>query len=146
MGARVPAVLTGVCDGAELLPTSVPRRTETPPPIGFNYNHGPKYMPCVISDSNGRNIPTRFTRVIMGVDPHVIGMIPGDCNQYGGPLHVTPDHDQGERPRYAPDNLWQFKFGADNSARFDLALNFIHDLVTKRHVDSYYTVMTHISK
>ena len=46
----------------------------------------------------------------------------------GVPLHATPDHDQGERPRYAPDNLWQFKIGADNSACFDVALDFIHDL------------------
>ena len=64
----------------------------------------------------------------MGVDPHVIGMIPGDNNQYGGPLHAAPDHDLGERPRYAPDDLWQFKRGADNAARVNLALDFIHDL------------------
>ena len=73
----------------------------------------------------------------MGVDPHVIGMIPGDCNQYGGPLHATPDHDQGERPRYAPDNLWQFKIGTDNSAHFDLALEFIHDLSLTAEVSRF---------
>ena len=85
-------------------------------------------MPFIITNSQGRNTPVRFTRVIMGVDPHVIGMIPGDNNQFGGPLHTAPDHDQGERPRYAPDDLWQFKIGADNAACIDLALNFIHDL------------------
>ena len=128
MGAQVPTVLTGVRDGAELLSTNAPRRTETPPPIGFNYNCGPNYMPCVISDNNGRNIPAHFTRVVIGVDPHIIGMILGDRSQYGGPLHAIPNHDQGERPWYAYDDLWQFKIGTDNSALFDLALNFIHDL------------------
>ena len=64
----------------------------------------------------------------MGADPHVIGMIPGDHNQYGGPLHAAPDHDLGERPRYAPDDLWQFKVRADNAACIDLALDFLHDL------------------
>ena len=64
----------------------------------------------------------------MGADPHVIGMIPGDRNQYGGPLHATPDHDLGERPWYAPDDLWQFKIGVDNAGRFNLALDFLHDL------------------
>ena len=73
----------------------------------------------------------------MGADPHVIGMIPGDRNQYGGPLHATPDHDLGERPRYAPDNLWQFKIGADNSGRFDLALNFMHDLSLMAEVTQF---------
>ena len=85
-------------------------------------------MPFVITNSSGRSIPARFTRVVMGVDPHVIGMVPGDNNQYSGPLHAAPDHDLGERPRYAPDDLWQFKNGADNAARVDLALDFLHDL------------------
>ena len=118
----------GVRDGAELLSTSAPRRTETPPPIGFNYNRGPNYVPCVISDNSSRNVPARFTGVIMGVDPQVIGMIPGDCNQYSGPLYTAPDHDQGERPQYAPDDLWQFKIRADNASHINLALDFIHNL------------------
>ena len=128
MGARVPVVLMGVRDGAELLPPSAPRRIETPPPTGFNYNRGPNYVPCVINNNSSRNIPARFTRVVMGTDPHVIGMIPGDHSQYSGPLHATPDHDLGERPRYAPDDLWQFKISTDNTGRFDLALDFLHDL------------------
>ena len=84
MGARVPAVSAGVRDGAELLPTSTPRRAETPPPLGFNYNRGANYVPFVIT-TQGRSVPARFTRVVMGADPHVIGMIPGDNNQYGAP-------------------------------------------------------------
>ena len=60
-----------------------------------------------------------------------------DRNQYGGPLHTTLDHDQGERPRYAPDDLWQFKIGADNSARFDLTLDFIHDLSLTAEVSRF---------
>ena len=127
MGARVPAVSTGIRDGAELLPAGTPRRVETPPPLGFNYNRGANYVPFVVT-TQGRSVPARFTRVIMGADPHIIGMIPGDNNQYGGPLYAAPNHDQEERPRYAPDDLWQFKIGADNAARVDLALDFIHDL------------------
>ena len=137
MGARVPAVLAGVCNGAELLPVSATRRPETLPPLGFNYNHGPNYMPCVISNNHGRSIPAHFTRVIMGADPHVIGMIPGDNNQYGGPLHANPDHDQGERPWYAPDDLWQFKIGADNAAHINLALDFIHNLSLTAEVSGF---------
>ena len=128
MGARVPTVPTGVRKGAELLPVSMPRRAETPPPIGFNYNRGPNYVPFVITNYRSRAIPARFTRVIMGANPHLIGMVPGDNNQYGGPLHAASDHDQGERPRYTPEDLWQFKVGADNATHVNLALDFIHDL------------------
>ena len=64
----------------------------------------------------------------MGSDPHVIGIIPGDRSQYGGPLYALPDHDLGERPRYLHDDLWRFKIGSDKKARFDNALEYIHDL------------------
>ena len=74
----------------------------------------------------------------MGADPHVISMIPGDNSQYSGPLRTVLDHDLGERPWYAPDNLWQFKFGADNFARFELTLNFIHDLSLTAKVMRYH--------
>ena len=65
LGARVPAVPTVIHDGAELLPAGTPRRTETPPPIGFNYNRRPHYVPCIISNNHGRSVPVRFTRVVM---------------------------------------------------------------------------------
>ena len=58
----------------------------------------------------------------MGPDPHVIGIIPGDNSQYGGPLYAIPDHDQGERPRYTQDD------------------------VTERSRNAYYTGMTNVSK
>ena len=73
----------------------------------------------------------------MGLDPHVIGIIPGDRSQYGGLLHVIPDHGQEIRPRYAPDDLWRFKYGADERARFDNALDRIHDLSLIAEVTRY---------
>ena len=64
----------------------------------------------------------------MGPNPHVIGIIPGDNSQYGGLLYAIPDHDQGERPWYAQDDFWRFKFGTDDFDRFELALEHISDL------------------
>ena len=65
-------------------------------------------------------------------------MIPGNNNQYGGPLHTAPDHDLGEQPQYTPDELWQFKIGADNFAYFELTLDFIHDLSLTAEVMCYH--------
>ena len=73
----------------------------------------------------------------MGPDPHVIGIIPGDNLQYGGPLYTVPDHDQGERPWYAQDDLWQFKYGADDFDRFESALEHIGDLSLTAKVTCY---------
>ena len=76
----------------------------------------------------------------MGPDPHVIGIIPGDRSQYGGPLYALPDHDLGERPRYAHDDLWQFKIGTDEKARFNNALEYIHNLSLTAEVARFWEV------
>ena len=134
MGGGVQPVPTGVCVGAELLSPRPARRAETLPPLGFNFNRGVNFMPCVITNSEGRGVPAWYTRVIMGPDPHVIGIIPGNRSQYGGPLHALPDHDLGEWPRYTHDDLWRFKIGADEKVRFDNALEYIHDLLLTAEV------------
>ena len=73
----------------------------------------------------------------MGPDPHVIGIILGDRSQYGGPLYALPDHDLGERPWYAHDDLWRFKISTDEKARFDNALEYIHDLSLTAEVKQF---------
>ena len=73
----------------------------------------------------------------MGPDPHVIGIIPGDSLQYGGPLYVVPDHDQGDRPQYAQDDFWRFKYGADDFDWFDSTLEHIGDLLLTAEVTCY---------
>ena len=113
------------------------RGAETPPPLGFNFNRGANYVPCIVTDNRGRGVPARYTRVVMGPDPHVIGIIPGDNSQYGGPLYAIPDHDQGERPRYAQDDFWRFKYGADDFDRFESALEHIRDLSLTAEVTRY---------
>ena len=86
LGTRVPPLPEGVRVRAELLFARPTRRAETPPPLGFNFNRGANYVPCIVTDNRGRGVPAQYTRVIMGPDPHVIGIIPGDNSQYGGPL------------------------------------------------------------
>ena len=137
LGARVPPIPEGVQVGAELLLTCLSRGAETPPPLGFNFNRGANYVPCIVTDNRGRGVPARYTRVIMGPDPHVIGIIPGDNSQYGGPLYAIPDHNQGERPRYAHDDFWRFKLGADDFDRFKSALEHIRDLSLTAEVTRY---------
>ena len=88
LGTRVPPLPQGVRVGAELLLARPSRGAETPPPLGFNFNRGVNYVPCIVTDNRGRGVPAWYTRVIMGPDPHVIGIIPGDNSQYGGSLYV----------------------------------------------------------
>ena len=137
LGTQVPPVPVGVRVGAELLLTRPTGRAETPPPLGFNFNRGANYVPCIVTDNRGRGVPARYTKVIMGPDPHVIRIIPGDNSQYGGPLYAIPDHDLGEHPWYAPDDFWRFKYGADDFDQFEAALDHIGDLSLTAKVMHY---------
>ena len=138
MGARVSQVLQGIHVGAELLSPSLTRRAEMLPPLGFNFNRGANYVPCIIIDNRGRGIPARYTRVVMGSDPQVVGIIPGDCNQYGGPLYTIPDHNQSKHPRYTYNDLWWFKYSADDTGQFDTASEFLHDLSLTTEVTCFH--------
>ena len=138
LGTRVPPVPTGVRVGAELLLTRPTGRAETLPPLGFNFNRGANYAPCIVTDNQGRGVPAWYTRVIMGPDPHVISIIPGDNSQYGGPLYAIPNHDQGDRPRYTQDDLWRFKYGADDFDQFESALKHIGNLSLTAKVMRYH--------
>ena len=126
-----------------MLPAHLTRRAETQPSLGFNFNCGANFVPCIITNDRGRGIPARYTRVIMGPDPHIIGIIPRDNSQYGGPLYAIPDHDQGERPQNAQDDLWHFKVGTDDFDRFESALEFLHDLSLTAKVMCYHETSCH---
>ena len=50
---------------------------------------------------------------------------------------MVPDHDLGERPRYAQDDFWRFKYGADDFDQFEATLEHIGDLSLTAEVTRY---------
>ena len=51
---------------------------------------------------------------------------------------AVPDHGQGERPRYAQDDFWCFKYGSDDFDRFESALEHIGNLSLIAEVTRYH--------
>jgi hypothetical protein len=131
-GARISVVqpvfpISGhVSRAAESVSDLTSRLTHPPPPLGFERNIGRNYVPCLISLEGGRQVPATYVRVVMSIDPQVIGRRDGDEAEYGGPVHVQPDFG-AEASRYAPDDLGRFKANAPESEAFDNVLTFIHD-------------------
>ena len=131
-GARVSVVqpvlpVSGhVSRAAESVSDLTTRLTHPPPPLGFERNIGRNYVPCLISLEGGRQVPATYVRVVMSIDPQVIGRRDGDEAEYGGPVYAQPDFG-AEASRYAPDDLGRFKANAPESEAFDNALTFIHD-------------------
>jgi hypothetical protein len=131
-GARISVVqpvfpISGhISRAAESVSDLMSRLTHPPPPLGFKRNIGHNYVPCLISLEGGRQVPATYVRVVMSIDPQVIGRRDGDEAEYGGPVHVQPDFG-AEASRYAPDDLGRFKANAPESEAFDNVLMFIHD-------------------
>ena len=67
--------------------------TETPPLLGFNFNRGSNYVPCLVTLDGGRRVPARYVRVVMSNDPYVIGIVLGDDNHYGSALLLRHSRD-----------------------------------------------------
>jgi hypothetical protein len=131
-GARVSVVqpvlpVSGhVSRAAESVSDLTTRLTHPPPPLGFERNIGRNYVPCLISLEGRRQVPATYIRVVMSIDPQVIGRREGDEAEYGRPVHAQPDFG-AEASRYTPDDLGRFKANAPESEAFDSALMFIHD-------------------
>jgi hypothetical protein len=118
---------------AESLPPLVSRLAHPPPPLGFERNIGRNYVPCLIPIEGGCQVPATYTRLIMSMNPQVVGRREGDTAEYGGPLHAQPDFDV-EAPHYTPDDVGRFKANAAESEEFDAAWEFIHDRVLTAEV------------
>ena len=109
------------------LPLSEAPQADTLPPLSFEHNRSPNFIPCLITLDGGHQQQARYVWVDMGVDPCVVGRVRGSNVDYGVPLHAQPDYDAMEQPCYSMDNLWRLKWGSDDTAIFDTSLDYLGD-------------------
>ena len=107
--------------------------------MGFDFNCGLNYVPCLVTLDGGRCVPACYIRVVISNDLYVIGIVPGDDNHYGSALHAEPcyDIDQFQHPQYHTDDLWHLKYRADEMEEFNKALSFLHDCSLTAEVHHY---------
>jgi hypothetical protein len=95
--------------------------------MGFEYNQGHNYVPCIITNHLGQQTPATFVCIAMGADPQVIGRMRGSIEDYGRPLLAEPRFEQARRPHYTVDEWWKFKASAEGADEMDGALAQLHD-------------------
>ena len=121
---------------AELVSSHSPRLADPLPPLGFDCNQGPDYIPCLITLPGGRQASADYVWVIMEMDPRVVGQMEGDDQDYTRPLHATPDFTVN-RPHYLADDLHRFRSNTNKMALFDAALEYINDWTLSAEVYQY---------
>jgi hypothetical protein len=119
-------VLGHVLRTSESVSDLMSRLTHLPPLLEFERNIGHNYVPCLIPLEGRRQVPATYVRVVMSINPQVVGRRDGDEAEYGGPVYAQPDF-SAEASRYAADDLGRFKANAPEVEAFDAALAFIHD-------------------
>ena len=84
----------------------------------------------------GRQALADYVRVIMEMDPRVVGWMEGDDHDYAGPLHTMPNFTV-YRPHYLADNLHRFQSNTDETALFNTTLEYINDWTLSAEVYQY---------
>ena len=77
-----------------------------------------------------------YVRVIMEMDPRVVGQMEGDDHDYAGPLHAMPNFTV-DHPHYLTDDLHQFQSNTNNTALFNATLKYINDQTLSAEVYQY---------
>ena len=129
---------------AELVSRCSPQLADPPPLLGFDRNRGADYIPCLIMLPGGRQASADYVRVIMEMDPRVVGWMEGDDHNYAGLLHAMPDFTVNH-PHYLADDLHQFCNNTDKMALFNATLEYINDQTLSTEVYRYQQVSSLIA-
>ena len=74
-------------------------------PHFFKLNQGPGYIPFLITNDQGRNIPAKYISVHMTANPYALGMLKSDGPVKWGEIHAAPRYDYSHVKGYSDDDL-----------------------------------------
>jgi hypothetical protein len=82
------------------------RRPLSPSVQGYKRNIGTSYIPFLITDETGRQVPARFIKVCMTDNPYVEARLAMDGPVHRGEIHAAAVTDRvAPRPTIGPDEL-----------------------------------------
>ena len=68
-------------------------RSMSPIPRFFELNQGPGYIPLLITNNQGRNVPAKYISVHMTANPYTLGKLKSDGPMKWGEIHAAPRYD-----------------------------------------------------
>jgi hypothetical protein len=101
---------------------------ETPPPAGFYHNRGVHFIPFQIRDAHEKLWPAKYTQLILTSDPFVLAYRNGSNQQYGKPVHATPQFERNVSPVYNDGDLCFLDANGGFRDSVDTALMNMKDL------------------
>jgi hypothetical protein len=99
------------------------RRPLSPSVQGYEQNQGTSYIPFLILDMTGRQVPARYIKVHMTNNPYVEARLEMDGLVHRGKIHaaVVTDHTT-HKPEIGPDELWLLEMNYTNAMLVDEAV------------------------
>ena len=80
-------------------------RSPSPIPRFFELNQGPGYIPFLITNNQGHNIPAKYISVHMTANPYALRKLKSDGPTKWGEIHAASRYDYAHVMEYSNDNL-----------------------------------------
>ena len=118
----------------------------SPIPCFFELSQGPGYIPFLIANDQGQNIPAKYITVHMTTNPYALGMLKSDGLVKWGEIHAAPRYDYSHVKGYSDNDLRKLLPSWHESLNVDAALVEMcnHSLQAKVH--RYWCQMMHLKQ
>ena len=77
----------------------------SPIPCFFKLNQSPEYIPFLITNDQGRNVPAKYISVHMTTNPYTLVKLKSDGPTKWGEIHAAPRYDYSHCKGYSDDDL-----------------------------------------
>ena len=121
-------------------------RSMSPIPRFFELNQGPGYIPLLITNNQGCNVPAKYISVHMTTNPYTLGKLKSDGPTKWGEIHTAPRYDYSHVKRYSDDNLRKLLPSWYESLNVDVALVEMRDCSLQAEVHWYRCQMMHLKQ
>ena len=121
-------------------------RSPSPIPRFFELNQGPGYIPFLITNDQGHNIPAKYISVHMTANPYALRKLKSDRPTKWGEIHAAPRYDYTHVREYSNDNLRKLLPTWHKSIDVKTTLVEMHDRLLQAEVHQYWCQMTQLKQ
>ena len=111
-------------------------------PHFFELNQGPAYIPFLITNDQGQEVPAKYVSVHMTANPYALGKLTSDGPTKWGEIHAAPRYDYSHVKGYSDNNLHELLPSWHKSLDVDKVLVEMRDRSLQAEVHWYRCQMT----
>ena len=116
------------------------------PPHFFELNQGPGYVPFLIANDQGRNVPAKYISVHMTANPYALGKPKSDGLTKWGEIHTASRYDYAHVKEYSDNDLCELLPAWHKSIDIDTVLVEMRNRSLQAEVHRYQCQMMRLKQ